>query len=137
MPESVIERNINQDTINSLKNLITAKIETLKSLDKQIREANEVINGALLDKPAYQQANEKTKEATKARSQVRAQIMDTPEMKNFASKRKDFKDLRAQVKAELSDHLLDYERLSGANVIQTLSGEQLEIFKTATVTKAK
>lgn len=137
MTETVIERNVNQDTVNSLKNLILDKMETLKDLDKQIKEADEVISDALQDNPAYQQADEKTKEAAKSRSQVRAQVMDTTEMKNYAGKRKSLKAQKTEAKAELSDYLIEYERLSGASVIQTLSGEQLEIFKTATVAKAK
>src|SRR5947208_3330534 len=101
-PVIVEERNVNQDTVNSLKNLILAKMETLKNLDTQIKEADEVIQGALQDNASYQQADEKAKEAAKSRSQVRAQVMDTTEMKNYAGKRKSLKAQKTETKAELS-----------------------------------
>jgi hypothetical protein len=137
MTDTVIERNVNHEEINALHNLIQRKLETMDELSKQIKEADEVIKGALEDNPAYNQADEKAKEAAKSRSQVKAQVMDTPEMKNFAIKRKDLKAQKAEDKETLSAHLIEYERLTGANTIETAKGVQLEIFKTATVAKAK
>jgi len=70
------------------------------------------------------------------KSQVRQQIMSTPEMAGMSAKLKDLKRDKAEKLAEASDYLIEYERLSGTNVIETLSGEQLTIFKTATAAKA-
>lgn len=137
MTETVIERNVNQDKINALHNLIQRKLEEMEELSRQIKEADEVIKGALEDNAAYNQADEKAKEATKNRTQVRAQVLSTPEMKSFALKRKDLKGQMAEEKETLSDYLIDYERLTGANIIENAKGVQLEIFKTATVAKAK
>ncbi|MEP7189016.1 MAG: hypothetical protein ABI901_07505 [Roseiflexaceae bacterium] len=137
MEDTVIERNVNHDKINALQNLIQRKIQAMEELSDQIKEADEVIKGALADNAAYNQADEKAKEAAKHRSQVRAQVMDTTEMKNFAGKRKSLKAQKAEEKETLSDYLIDYERLTGANIIESLSGVQLEIFKTAAVKKAK
>lgn len=137
MDNTVVKRNVNHEKINALHNLIQRKLETMDELSKQIKEADEIIKGALEDNAAYTQADEKAKEAAKHRSQVRAQVMDTPEMKNYAGKRKSLKGQMAEDKETLSEYLIDYERLSGANVIETAKGVQLEIFKTATVAKAK
>src|SRR5258706_9797788 len=129
MNETVIERNVNQDTINDLKNLALSHMESVKRLTKEIKEANQMVKDGLTGNAAYHDASEKAKEVTKKKSQVRQQIMSTPEMAGMSAKLKDLKATKREKQQALSDYLLEYERMSGKDVIENLSGDQLHIFK--------
>lgn len=135
MTETVIERNVNQNTVDNLRNLALSHMESIKKLDKDIKQTNEMINDTLVGNSTYHESNEKVKEVTKKRKQVREQIMSSQEMIALATKRHDLKKELAEKKSALSDYLIEFERLSGKDVIENLSGEQLSIFKTATVVK--
>ena len=137
MTETVIERNVNQDVINNLQNLIQSYLESLDKLKRDIKQANEMLNDGLVGNAAYHDANEKVKEVSKKKSQIRLQIMSTPEMAGMSAKLKDLKTDLKEKKASLSDYLLEYERLSGVNVIETVNGEQLSIFKIAKAEKVR
>ena len=133
----VIERNVNSEAINSLENLALSHIESIEKLKQQIKETNEMINDGLVSNETYVQANEKAKEFTKKKSQVKQQVMSQPSMVALALKLKSLKDEKKEKQQSLSDYLLEYERMTGANVIETPKGEQLTIFKTAVPTKTR
>jgi hypothetical protein len=135
MPDTVIERNVNHDTIKSLKELSLKYIESIGELKGQIKEANQMIKDALVGDVAYLDASEKTKEVQKKLTVEKKRVQSRPDIIQLAIKLKTMRDELKEKKSSLSDYLLEYERLSGADVIDGPKGEQLSIFKKAEVTR--
>jgi len=131
MNNVVEERNANQEVISRLKDMILKHLEGIKDLEKKIKEGNQMVNDTLTGNSAYHAADESAREVLKKKLTVKRQIMSTPQMVSLAVKMKDMRQERKERKSSLSDYLLEYERLSGANVIDTPRGEQLSIFKEA------
>src|SRR5690349_825885 len=126
----VIEQNINQQAVSSLKEMSLKYLESIEKLKREIKEANEMLKDALAGDAAYHDASEKAKEADKKRQVEKKRVQSRPEMVSLALKVKDLKSELREKKQSLSDYLLEYERLSGKQVIEKPSGEQLSIFKT-------
>src|SRR6476661_7283266 len=109
MHETVIERNVNQDTVSKLKTLALQYMESIEKLKEQIKEANQMQKDALAGDAAYLGALEQAKETKKKETMQKKRRQSRPEMVQVAIKVKDLKAELREKKSSLSDYLLEYE----------------------------
>jgi hypothetical protein len=131
----VIEQNVNQEMINSTRNLCLNKLDKLEELDNEIRSAREMIQDGLAAEPSFVSADKLVKDATKQKKVAQEQVMQTQTMRALAAKLDELKSDKKDLQRVLSDHLIEYKRLSGKDVLETVKGEQLTIFTVASVSK--
>ncbi len=125
-----------QSTIlTSLDELIKAHVATIDRLKVELRKQKEMLEDGYANDPVYHEHDEQAKVANKKKSETKQQILKQPAMQTISNKAK---TLAAELKDKqfsLSDYLLEYQRISGANQIEIGDGEVLEIVNTARIVR--
>ncbi len=120
----------------SLDELIKSHVATLERVRNDVKKQKEMLSDGFLNSEAFREADEKAKEAAKAKAQVRSNLMQQPAMLLIANK---VKGMAAEIKEKqtaLSDYLLEYQRLAGGvNEIEGTSGEIWDIINSAKLVK--
>lgn len=115
----------------NLDQLIKNNIGSLGKLQEELKKHKEMFTDAFINDPTFKEHEEKAKEANKIKQQTRQQILKQPSMHQLADKIKTLATEMREKKQSLSEYLLEYQRLTGANEIQTDDGELLSIINSA------
>lgn len=121
----------NSQLLLSLDEMIKSNIQSIDRLKVEVRKLNETIQDGFNNDAVYKEHDDAVKAATKIRQATKAQIMKQPAVLTLVQK---VKTLKAELKDKqfsLSDYLLEYQRISGANQIELEDGEVLEIVNSA------
>lgn len=119
----------------SLVEMIKSHIDSLDRLRLEVRQNREMFDDSFNNNTTYREHAEKVKEVNKAKSSVRQEIVKQPSVMALADK---VKNLRQEVKekqAALSDYLLEYQRMTGANEIEDNEGQIREIVNSSRAVK--
>lgn len=115
----------------NLEEMIKNHIVSLDKLREEQKKFRDMYEDAFLGNPTYRENAEKAKEALKVKATTRQQIASQPSVINTAQKLKGIsQDIKERV-AALSDYLLEYQRLTGANEIEDAEGQIREIINSA------
>ena len=121
--------------LTSLDELIKATVASMDKLRVELKKQKEMLEDGYANDPVYHENDEQAKAAAKKKNETKQNILKQPAMQVIANK---VKTLAAEIKDKqfsLSDYLLEYQRLSGANQIEVGNGEVLEIVNTAKVVR--
>ena len=121
--------------LTSLDELIKNYIQSIDKLRIEVKKHREMIQDGFQNDPVYHEHDEKAKEAVKQRNATKQQIMKQPAQMTLANKVKGMQSELKEKQLALSDYLLEYQRLSGANQIETNDGQVLEIVNSAKVVR--
>lgn len=116
----------------NLESLIRSYLTKIEGLRKDLKQNKEIYDDSFNGDAVYNEQAEKAKEAAKVKSSTKMEILKRPELAEVSSK---IDELRAEIKeAEeiLSDYLLQFQKSTGLNEIETNEGETMII-----VTKAR
>ncbi|HVZ58878.1 MAG TPA: hypothetical protein VG935_03965 [Patescibacteria group bacterium] len=119
----------------NLEEMIKNYIESLDKLRLEKKKIAEMLEDSFVNNPVYRENAEKAKEALKVKNTTRQQIASQPSVIALSQK---VKGLNADIKERqvaLSDYLLEYQRLSGANEIEDSEGQIREIINSAKLIK--
>lgn len=119
----------------NLQEMIKNYIQSLDKLREEKKKVQEMFEDSFLNNPVYRENAEKAKEALKVKATTRQQIASQPSVIALAQK---LKGLNADIKERevaLSDYLLEYQRLTGANEIEDAEGQIREIVNSAKLIK--
>ncbi len=119
----------------SLEEMIKSHIDSLEKLRQELRQNREMFEDAFNNNPTYREHLEKVKEANKGKGSIRQEIAKQPSIMALSDK---VKSLRQEIKERqmaLSDYLLEYQRMTGANEIEGNDGQVREIVNTSRVVK--
>ncbi len=119
----------------SLEELIKNHIQSLEKLQDELKKHREMFADAFENSEVYREHEKRVKEVTKEKSQAREQILKQPAMQSLAQKIKDFNTELKEKKGALSDYLLEYQRMSGANEIEGHDGKLRDIVNNAKLVK--
>lgn len=119
----------------SLEELIKNHIQSLDSLQDELKKHREMFADAFENSESYQQQEKKVKEASKDKAQAREQILKQPAMESLGQKIKDLNTELREKRSALSDYLLEFQRLSGLNEIEDHQGQVREIVNNAKLIK--
>lgn len=125
----------NSQLLLSLDQMIKANFSSIDKLKVEVRKLNEMIQDGFNNDAVYKEHDDAAKEAAKVRQATKAQIMKQPAVLELVNK---LKTLKAELKDKefsLSDYLLEYQRVSGANQIEMDDGEILEIVNSAKIVR--
>lgn len=121
--------------LTSLDELIKNHVKSIDSLRFEIKKQQEMITDGFANDPVYRENDAKAKEAAKVKNTTKLQIMKQPAMMTLSNKVKSMKAELKDKQFALSDYLLEYQRLSGVNQIETDDGQVLEIVNVAKVVR--
>lgn len=119
----------------NLEEMIKNYIQSIEKLKEEKKKHAEMFEDAFVNNPVYRENTEKAKEALKVKATTRQQIASQPSIIALGQKIKDLgRDLKERQIA-LSDYLLEYQRLTGANEIEDNEGQIREIINSAKLIK--
>lgn len=119
----------------NLEEMIKNYIQSIEKLKEEKKKHAEMFEDAFVNNPVYRENSEKAKEALKVKATTRQQIASQPSVIALGVKIKDLsRDLKERQVA-LSDYLLEYQRLTGANEIEDNDGQIREIINSAKLIK--
>ncbi|CAN5209848.1 hypothetical protein BH09PAT1_BH09PAT1_3310 [soil metagenome] len=119
----------------NLEEMIKNYIQSLEKLREEKKKHAEMFEDSFVNNPVYRENAEKAKEAMKVKATTRQQIASQPSVIALGQKIKDLgRDLKERQIA-LSDYLLEYQRLTGANEIEDNEGQIREIINSAKLIK--
>ena len=121
----------------SLDEMIKATFASIDRLTEESGKLRDMVNDGFAADANYKIADDEVKKATKARQSVKKEIMNRKGIIEMVNKLKDANMELKDKKASLSDYLLEYQRLSGANQLEMPNGEILEIVQVAKVVRKK
>lgn len=119
----------------SLDEMIKTYISSLDRMRDEQKKLREMIADGCNNDASYKEADTKAKEAAKVKSAAKQQVMNKPGVMEIANKLKSVNSEIKEKQVSLSDYLLEYQRLSGANQFEIGNGEILEIIQVAKVVK--
>lgn len=125
----------NSQILTSLDEMIKAHVKSIDRLTKEVKEHREMVQDGFNNDPIFKEHDKAVKDATKIRQVTKAQIMKQPGVVDLSTKLKSLTSELKEKKNALSDYLLEYQKLSGANQIETDEGEVLEIINSARIVK--
>lgn len=115
------------DDFLALESLIKNYISRLKTLKANLKQQKDIYDNSFESDVVYHENSEKAKEALAVRSSTKQQLLKQPALMELSEK---IDDLRMEIKEaeeNLSDYLIQYQRLSGSDEIETEDGERMII----------
>ncbi|MGH7245690.1 MAG: hypothetical protein ACREGI_02025 [Candidatus Levyibacteriota bacterium] len=125
----------NATVLTSLDELIKSHVTSLDRLRDEIKKHKQMLEDVFVNSEAYRENDAKVKEATKVRNVTKSELMKQPQVMALFQKVKSMVQEAKEKQMSLSDYLLEYQRLSGANQIETDNGEVLEIVQVAKIVR--
>lgn len=119
----------------NLSEMIRNYIQSIDKLRDEKKKYAEMFEDAFVNNPVYRENAEKAKEALKVKATTRQQIASQPSVIATAQKVKDLARELKERQVALSDYLLEYQRLTGANEIEDAEGQIREIVNSAKLIK--
>lgn len=121
--------------LTSLDEMIKAHVQSIDRLRTEVKKLREMIEDGFANDAVYKEHDDIAKAAAKVRQATKAQIMKQPAIVALVNKMKTLNGELKEKQFSLSDYLLEYQRLSGANQIETDDGQVLEIVNSAKVVR--
>lgn len=119
----------------NLEEMIKNHISSIDKFREEKKKLQEMFEDSFNNNPIYRENTEKAKEALKVKATTRQQIASQPSVIALQQKIKSVgQDLKERQTA-LSDYLLEYQRLTGANEIEDNEGQIREIINSAKLIK--
>lgn len=118
-----------------LEGLIKRYVGQIENLKNELKKQKEMLDDAFGNDAVYKEQEGKAKEAVGIKSATKQQILQQPVL---VETREKIDDLRTQIKeAEevLSDYLIQFQKSTGFNEIETDNGETLIIVNHAKLVK--
>jgi len=119
----------------NLKEMIKNYIQSLDKLREEKKKVQEMYEDSFVNNPVYRENAEKAKEAVKVKATTRQQIASQPSVISLGQKVKGLNSDIKERQVALSDYLLEYQRLTGANEIEDAQGQIREIINSAKLIK--
>ena len=119
--------------LTSLDEMIKSHVQSIDRLKTEVKKLREMIQDGFANDAVYKEHDDAAKAAAKVRQATKAQIMKQPAIVALVNKMKTLNGELKEKQFSLSDYLLEYQRLSGANQIETDDGQVLEIVNSAKV----
>lgn len=121
--------------LTSLDQMIKAHVSSIDKLKTEVKKLREMIQDGFANDAVYKEHDDAAKAAAKVRQATKAQIMKQPAVLTLVQKMKTLNSELKEKQYSLSDYLLEYQRLSGANQIETDDGQVLEIVNSAKIVR--
>lgn len=147
-PQEVVDTEIEEPTetpstpvagdaaiLLNLEEMIKNYIQSLDQLREEKNKLQEMFEDSFVNNPVYRENAEKAKEALKVKATTRQQIASQPSVIALAQKVKGLNSDIKERQVALSDYLLEYQRLTGANEIEDAEGQIREIINSAKLVK--
>lgn len=119
----------------NLEEMIKNHISSIDKFREEQRKLKEMFEDAFNNNPVYRENTEKAKESLKVKATTRQQIASQPSVILVQQKLKGISQDVKERQAALSDYLLEYQRLTGANEIEDNDGQMREIINSAKLIK--
>lgn len=121
--------------LTSLDEMIKAHVQSIDRLRVEVKKLREMVQDGFANDAVYKEHDDAAKAAAKVRQATKAQIMKQPAIIALVQKMKTINSELKDKQYSLSDYLLEYQRISGANQIETDDGQVLEIVNSAKVVR--
>lgn len=135
----IVSENANPEdqsqVLTGLDEMIKAHIKSIDTLRNESKKLQEMITDGFQNDAVYKEHDDAVKAATKVRQATKNQIMKQPAILTLVQKLKTLKSELKEKQFSLSDYLLEYQRISGANQIETDDGQILEIVNSAKIVR--
>jgi hypothetical protein len=115
----------------SLEEMIKKYITRLDNLKVEIKKHKEMYDDSFNNNPTFIENTEKAKEAAKDLKTTKKNIASQPGVIQIALKLKSMRDEAKEMHTSLSDYLLEYQRMTGANEIEGEDGKLRDIINNA------
>lgn len=124
-------------TLITVERQIKSHLENLDKLREETRVAREMVESLLQNDPAYMEAAEEAKKASKVKAEARKNVLSQPGAKVSAQKLKDLREQNKELQDGLSFYLQEFQRLTGANEFEGADGELRSIVYHAKLVKKR
>lgn len=121
--------------LTSLDEMIKANFQSIDRLKTEVKKLRDMVQDGFANDAVYKEHDDAVKAATKIRQATKAQIMKQPAVLELVNKMKTLSSELKEKQFSLSDYLLEYQRISGANQIETDDGQILEIVNSARIVR--
>lgn len=111
----------------SVEKLILSYIIQIERAQDELKKLNEMLDDILINDPNYKENFDKAKEAAKNKLASKQEVLKQSEPASLNSKVTDLRTQIKELRTSLSNHLQDYQKLSGSNQIESDDGEVREI----------
>ncbi len=118
-----------------LESLIKNYLNQIETLRKDLKKQKEMVEDSFTNDAVYQEQDEKAKEAGRIRSSTKQQILKQPALTEVEERIDEIKTQIKEAEEILSDYLLQYQKSTGFNEIETDGGETLIIVSRARLVK--
>ena len=119
----------------NLEEMIKSHIASLDTLRTEQKKHREMFEDSFNNNPTYRENAEKAKVAIKVKATTRQQIASQPSVIAITNKIKSISQDIKERQSALSDYLLEYQRMTGANEIEDNDGQIREIINSAKLIK--
>ena len=127
----------NSTVVSSLDEMIRLSFRRLNELQNEAKKLKDMVEDGLAGSEAYKIVSEKAKDAANEKTQVRKSLLSTPEMISLLNKNKEIASEIKEKRISISDYILEFQRLSGANEIDLGDGEVMQIENSAKLVRKK
>ena len=114
-------------TLLNIQSLINSSLAKIQRIKEDLNPIKEMIDSDLENDEKYNQLVEISKKASKAKSARKKDLLAEDGGQELKSKLDVLKEERKETQEQLSYYLSEYQRLTGANEIETDDGELREI----------
>ncbi len=118
-----------------LESLIKSHITGIEARKRELKKLREMVTDALGNDPTYQEHEKAAKEAAKIKNATKSQILKSPANQEMVKKTHEMAADIKEMDEALSEYLREFQRLSGANEIETDDGVVREIVYVAKLVK--
>lgn len=127
----------NSQMLLSLDSLIKSHIASIDKIRNELKEQKAMLEDGLASDPVYKENTEKAKEVANVAKATKANLLKQPAMQQISQKVRSMSSEVKEKQMALSDYLLEYQRMTGNNQIETDDGEVLEIINNAKIKRPK
>lgn len=117
------------ETLTATRNLIQRKGRDLAKLKEKKKLLKEKEQSLLDNNQEFQDAEAAAQEHVDKVAEIKKKIKDSPEAARIRILKKEVAEEERELEEGLSGHLINYRGMTGGNVFETESGQELE-FKT-------
>jgi len=122
-------------TLLNLESLIKSYLSKLENLKASLKEQKEIYDNSFESDAVYHENAEKAKEAAMVKNATRLQILKQPALMELSEKISDIKMDIKEAEDTLSDYLIQYQKETGFNQIETDDGQTMIIVNRAKLVK--
>lgn len=121
--------------ILKLEDTIKRYVSSIDNSVVEMKKQAEMLEDIFTNDPTYQLHLDQAKEANKVKSKTKGELMKRTDIAQLAEKVKEVKSQVKDMKDALSDYLIQYKELSGANEIEGEDGQVREIISMVKLVK--